>query len=97
MAKAHSTRTNPADQKRSKAEPDPAELSGDLQGLPADELENESVRDLAEEGQFREAELADSVENAPPADKGPLRVHQRREDDLRPEYADRPNDEPTEE
>jgi hypothetical protein len=48
-----------------------------------------------EEGQFYEASIVDAVENAPPADAGPLRVHKRREDDLPPEYEPDP-DEPKE-
>jgi len=76
--------------------PDTAGQSGDTQGLPAKELENESVEELVEEGQFYEASLVDAVENAPPADAGPLRVHKRREDDVPPEYTDQPPDEPKE-
>jgi len=71
--------------------------AGDLQGLPGKEdVENESVRELVEEGQFYEASVVDAVENAPPPDAGPLRPHKRREDDLPPEYADQPPDEPKE-
>lgn len=77
--------------------PDSAGQSGDLQGLPAtEEAENESVRELVEEGQFYEASVVDGVENAPEADEGPVRIHRRTEDDLRPEYADRDPDEPME-
>ncbi len=71
--------------------------SGDLQGLPGrEDVENESVRELIEEGQFYEASVVDAVENAPPADEGPLRPHERREDDLPPEYTDQDPDEPKE-
>lgn len=71
--------------------------SGDLQGLSGqEEAESESVRELIEEGQFYEASVVDGVENAPSADDGPLRVHQRPEDDLPPEYADQDLDEPKE-
>jgi len=71
--------------------------SGDLQGLPGlEDAENESVRELVEEGQFYEASLVDAVENAPSPDSGPLRMHKRPEDDLPPEYADRVPDEPKE-
>ena len=71
--------------------------SGDLQGLSGTEdVENESVRELVEEGQFYEASVVDAVENAPPADEGPLRPRRRREDDLRPEYTDQDPDEPKE-
>ncbi len=71
--------------------------SGDLQGLSgSEESENESVRELIEEGQFYEAAAVEGVENAPDADSGPVRIHQRPEDDLRPEYTDRDPDEPNE-
>ncbi len=71
--------------------------SGDLQGLEGSaEAENESVRELIEEGQFYEASVVEGVENAPPADAGPVRTHKRPEDDLRPEYADKDPDEPQE-
>ncbi|MGO4882075.1 MAG: hypothetical protein ACLP59_14780 [Bryobacteraceae bacterium] len=71
--------------------------SGDLQGLTAlEESDSESVQELVEEGQFYEAAIVDGVENAPPPDAGPLRPHRRREDDLPPEYADLPPDEPIE-
>lgn len=100
MARPRSTPiapVTPAENPSPDTGPDTAGQSGDLQGLPAKEDENESVRELVEEGQYREAELVDSIENAPPADAGPLRVHRRREDDLPPEYADQAPDEPTEE
>ena len=70
--------------------------SGDLQGLSGEEdVDNESVRELVEEGQFYEASIVEAVENAPPADEGPLRPRKRREDDLPPEYEPDP-DEPKE-
>jgi hypothetical protein len=51
-------------------------LSGDLQNLPAEELEDsESVEELAEEGQDLEAELVLGVEDAPDADQGEVRTH----------------------
>jgi len=71
--------------------------SGDLQGLPEKEdVENESVEELVEEGQFYEASVFEGVENAPFADEGPVRTHRRPEDDLRPEYSDKSPDEPIE-
>src|SRR5215475_2863856 len=71
--------------------------SGDLQGLPGTaESASESVRELIEEGQFFEASVVDGVENAPPADTGPIKVRQRPEDDLPPEYRDHDADEPKE-
>ena len=51
---------------------------------------------MIEEGQFYEASVIDGVENAPPADAGPVRVRKRPEDDLPPEYADLDPDEPKE-
>lgn len=54
--------------------PDSAGQSGDVQGLPGTEEENESVRELVEEGQFYEASVVDGVENAPDADEGPVRI-----------------------
>ena len=75
----------------------PPEQSGDLQGLPdTATADPESVRELAEEGQFFEASVVNGVENAPPADAGPVKVRRRREDDVPPEYLDQPPDEPKE-
>ena len=77
--------------------PESAGQSGDLQGLPGTEdVDDESVAELVEEGQFYEASIVDAVENAPSAEEGPLRVRRRPEDDLPPEYADQPPDEPKE-
>lgn len=77
--------------------PESAGQSGDLQGLPgAEDVENESVQELVEEGQYREASIVDAVEDAPSADQGPLRPRRRREDDVPPEYTDRDPDEPIE-
>jgi len=59
-------------------------------------VENESVRELIEEGQFYEAELVDAVENGPVDETRPLRPRQRPEDDVPPEYSDLPPDEPIE-
>lgn len=74
------------------------EQSGDLQGLSdVADADSESVRELVGEGQFFEAEVVSGVENAPPADAGPVKVHRRKEDDLPPEYRDtREEDEPKE-
>jgi len=101
MARRKSTPVEPVTPARKQPPPETgaaaAGQSGDLQGLSGrEESENESVRELIEEGQFYEASLVDGVENAPPADAGPLRVHRRPEDDLRPEYTDRLPDEPKE-
>jgi hypothetical protein len=63
---------------------------------PTEDVENESVVELLEEGQYYEASVVDGVENAPDADAGPVRVHKRPEDDLPSEYTDRDPDEPKE-
>jgi hypothetical protein len=73
------------------------EQSGDLQGLSeVADAGSESVRELAAEGQFFEAEVISGIENAPPADAGPVRVRRRSEDDVPPEYTERAPDEPRE-
>ena len=63
--------------------PESAGQSGDTQGIDdPDELE------LLEEGQAYEAELIESVEDAPDADKGGIRVRQVPEEDVPEEYLD---------
>ena len=63
--------------------------SGDLQGLSDEsEADSESVSELLEEGQSYEAEIVQGVENAPDADRGPVRTHQVPEDDVPEEYRD---------
>jgi hypothetical protein len=101
MARRKSTPIAPVTPVRKQPAPETgtaaAGQSGDLQGLPGSEdVENESVRELVEEGQYYEASVVDGVENAPLPDEGPVRVHKRPEDDLAPEYADQPTDEPKE-
>ena len=60
--------------------------AGDLQGLSrAEDASAESVEELVEEGQAFEADVVDGVENAPDADEGPVRTHDRREDVIPPE------------
>jgi hypothetical protein len=57
--------------------------SGDLQGLSrAIAVDSESVEELIEEGQAFEADAISGVENAPDADQGEVRVHERPEDEL---------------
>src|SRR5579863_1610586 len=69
--------------------------SGDLQGLSGvSDADSESVRELIEEGQFFEASVVSGVEDA--ADGGPVRTHERSEDDLPREYTDQRQDEPKE-
>ena len=63
--------------------------SGDTQGLSSSELaDSESVEELVEEGQAFEAGVVSGVENAPDADKGPVRTRQVPEDDVPEEYLD---------
>ena len=55
-------------------------LSGDSEGLPTEaEASSESVEELANEGQYYEAEVVDGVENAPPADVAEVTTHERPE------------------
>jgi hypothetical protein len=64
-----------------------SEQSGDLQGLSStEEVDSESVRELAEEGQAYEAELIDAVENAPDPDVAELTTREVPEDDVPREY-----------
>ncbi|MGO9590423.1 MAG: hypothetical protein ACLP3K_10310 [Candidatus Acidiferrales bacterium] len=57
--------------------------SGDLQGISrAIDVDSESVEELVEEGQAFEADAISGVENAPDADQGEVRVHERPEDEL---------------
>ena len=88
----------PAPVKKVSKESDPAEQSGDLQGLSnLAGADSESVRELVEEGQFFEAAVIDGVENAPLADAGPVKTHARKQDDVPSEYTDdRKQDEPKE-
>lgn len=61
--------------------------SGDTQGLSGvADASFESVKELAEEGQYLEAEVVDAVENSPAADAGPVRTKEVPEDDVPPEY-----------
>jgi hypothetical protein len=70
--------------------PDSAGQSGDLQGLSdVADADSESVEELIEDGQALEAEAIEGVEDAPDADVKEVRVHERREDDVREEYLDK--------
>lgn len=69
--------------------PDSGGQSGDVQGLPRQELaDSESVTELAEEGQDFEAGIVEAVENAPDADKGPIKSREVPENDVPDEYLD---------
>ncbi|MGA8143992.1 MAG: hypothetical protein WB987_08910 [Candidatus Acidiferrales bacterium] len=61
--------------------------SGDLQGLSGTEdVDSESVRELAEEGQDFEASIVDAIENAPNADASEVKTREVPEDDVPEEY-----------
>lgn len=67
--------------------PDSGGQSGDTAYLPRTELaESESVEELIEEGQYFEAGIVEGIENAPPADQGPIRTREVPEDDVPLEY-----------
>lgn len=66
---------------------DESTQSGDDQGLsdyPG--ADSESVKELADEGQYLEAEAVEGVENAPDADVGPVKTSEVPEDDVPEEY-----------
>jgi len=66
--------------------------SGDLQGLSSNATaDSESVQELLEEGQYFEAEAVRGVEDAPDPDQGEVRTKQVPEDDVPPEYLERPD------
>jgi hypothetical protein len=61
--------------------------SGDIQGISRQEdVDSESVEELAEEGQDFEAEAVSGVENALDPDEGEVRTHEVPEDDVPREY-----------
>ena len=61
--------------------------SGDLQGLSGvEDVDSESVRELAEEGQDFEAEVVDGVENAADPDVSEVKTREVPEDDVPEEY-----------
>jgi hypothetical protein len=61
--------------------------SGDIQGISrAENVDSESVEELAEEGQDFEAEAVSGVENALDPDEGEVRTHEVPEDDVPREY-----------
>jgi len=62
-------------------------LSGDTEALSdIPDADSESVKELAAEGQYYEAEIVDAIENAPASDQGELKTREVPEDDVRPEY-----------
>ena len=63
--------------------------SGDVQGLSRRPLvDSESVEELVEEGQAREAAAISGVEDAPDPDEAEVRTRQVPEDDVPEEYTD---------
>ena len=61
--------------------------SGDVQGLSdVEDVDSESVRELAEEGQDFEAGIVSGVENAPDPDVSEVKTHEVPEDDVPEEY-----------
>ena len=61
--------------------------SGDIQGLSdIEDVDSESVRELAEEGQDYEAGIVSGVENAPDPDVSEVKTHEVPEDDVPEEY-----------
>ena len=67
--------------------------SGDTQGLSGvSTADSESVKELAEEGQYAEAELIDSIENRPDADVKEVRTREVPDDDVPDEYLEKETD-----
>ena len=61
--------------------------SGDTQALSdTEDVDSESVRELAEEGQDFEAGIVSGVENAPDPDVSEVKTHEVLEDDVPEEY-----------
>jgi hypothetical protein len=61
--------------------------SGDTQALSdIEDVDSESVRELAEEGQDFEAEIISGVESAPDPDVSEVKTHEVPEDDVPEEY-----------
>jgi hypothetical protein len=64
--------------------------SGDLQGLSSTEdVDSQSVEELAEEGQSYEAMVVSGVEDAPDPDEDEVRTREILADDVPGEYTDK--------
>jgi hypothetical protein len=75
--------------------PEEAGQAGDTQGLSGlPEATSESVRELAEEGQFFEAAIASGIEDAPDADVAEVKTREVPADDVPDEYLERDPDSP---
>jgi hypothetical protein len=69
--------------------PDSAGQSGDTQGLPAaEDVDSESVAELAEEGQAFEAGVISGAEGTGEKDPREITTHEVPVDDVPPEYLD---------
>jgi N utilization substance protein A len=67
--------------------PNSAGQSGDIQQLPnREDVDNESVEELAEEGNAFEAEAVAGVDNAKDPDVSEVTTREVPEDDVPPEY-----------
>ena len=76
-----------AARRRRDLDPESAGQSGDVQGLSRRHLaDSESVEELAEEGQYFEAEAVSGVESAKDPDQGEVTTSEVPEDDVPPEY-----------
>ena len=76
-----------------RGDPDSGGQAGDAQGLSdLAEADSESVRELAEEGQYFEAAVISGIENAPDADVAEITTKEVPEDDVPPEYLERDQD-----
>ena len=72
--------------------PESAGQSGDTQGLnPDEDVNDESVTELAEEGQALEAGVISGVEDADRNATREVTTHEMPEDDIPLEYRDRDN------
>jgi hypothetical protein len=72
------------------AGPDTGGQSGDTQGLSGVAgADSESVKELAEEGQYFEAAVVSGIENVPDADVAEVTTKEISEDDVPTEYLER--------
>jgi hypothetical protein len=93
MAQKKGRAVETAQIREDKAGPETGGQSGDTQGLSnLPQADSESVEELVEEGQFFEAEVISSIENAPDADVAEVTTREVPEDDVPPEYLERDQD-----
>jgi hypothetical protein len=85
--------SDPEEVEDAQAGPETAGQSGDTQGLSGRaEADSESVRELAEEGQYFEAAVISGIENVPDADVAEVTTTEVPEDDVPLEYLKRDQD-----